>query len=150
MSTGRTNRPNIQHTLCSTEIPFDSRRTRISGRLVGVCDTVFIPELGYNGTIIDIKGRYIVVLPHDYGTSFRRLPSKLRVGIGISSHQRRWLDRINVAFVDNCVLSKGTYPKRGNQLFRSVFHSFLMKQNLTNAHAHTSSGRRPVHSLLYR
>ena len=47
----------------------------------------FVHELGYNGTILDIQGRYIVVLPHYYGTSIRRLPRKLKTGKGISTHQ---------------------------------------------------------------
>ena len=108
MTTGRQNRSDIQRTLCKTEIPFDSCWIRISGHLLGLCNTIFIPELGYNGTIIDIKGQYIIVLPHDYGTPFRCLPSKLITGRGISSH--RWLDQINMAFVDTCIYLKGTYP----------------------------------------
>ena len=55
------------NTQYETEFPLDSWRIRIPGRLLGICDTVFIPEFGYNGTILDIKGRFIVVLPHNLG-----------------------------------------------------------------------------------
>ena len=113
------------HLRCSTSIPFDNRRIRISGRLLSICDTVFIPELGYNGTILDIKGRYIVILPHDYGVSIRRLARNLRSGEGISSHQRRWFDRINVAYHDNILLLEGTFPNR-NRGKKKLFYSFYI------------------------
>ena len=100
--------------LCSaTPLSRDNRRKRISGRLLGICDTVFIPEYNYNGTIIDIVGRYVIVLPHDYGPSIRRLPQSLRYGKGISCHQRFWLDRINVAYHDHILIVGGTFPARG-------------------------------------
>ena len=104
-----TNTPNLRS---ATPIPINNRRIRISGRLLGICDTVYIPELEYNGTIIDIVGRFVVVLPHDYGHSIRRLPRNLETGNGISSHQRHWLDRINVAYHDNTLLLQGTFPNR--------------------------------------
>ena len=106
------NSNDTSHLRSSTPIPVDSRRIRVSGRLLCICDTVFIPELGYNGTILDIVGRFVVVLPHDYGPSIRRLPRKLEYGRGISSHIRRWFDRINVAFNDDTILSKGTFPNQ--------------------------------------
>ena len=66
--------------------------------------------LGYNGTILDIKGRFVVVLPHDYGPSIRRLPRNLRYGRGISTHIRRWFDRIDAAYNDDTALAQGTFP----------------------------------------
>ena len=97
---------------CSTAIPIGIRRIRISGRLLGICDTVYIPDLGYNGTILDIKGRYIVVLPHDYGISIRQLARNLKSGNGISTHICRFFDRINVAYTEETLLLQGTYPNR--------------------------------------
>ena len=113
----------------STPIPIDNRRIRISGRLLGICDTVFIPELGYNGTIFDIIGRFIVVLPHDYGISIRRLARNLKSGKGITSHQRRWFDRINVAYDDDTLLLEGTFPnwRRGKQRYSVTVFQILVQ-----------------------
>ena len=91
----------------------DNQRKRISGRLLGICDTVFIPEYNYNGTIIDIIGHFVIVLPHDYGPSIRRLPQSLQYGKDISCHQRFWLDQINVAYHNHILIVGGTFPARG-------------------------------------
>ena len=121
------NSSNPSHLRSATPIPNILRRIRISGRLLAVCDTVLIPELGYNGTILDIDSRFVTVLPHDYGPSIRRLPHKLKGAKGISSHQRRWLDRVNVAYNDDTLLLQGTFPSRaqGNSfVFQIDFYKF--------------------------
>ena len=96
----------------ATPIPIDNRRIRISGCLLGICDTLYIPELRYNGTIIDILGRFVIVLPDDYGTSIHRLPQKLETGNSIASHQSCWYDRISAPYHDNTLLLQGTFPAR--------------------------------------
>ena len=47
--------------------PHDKRRRRIDGHLLGIGDTVYIISLKYNGTILDFRGKRILVIPHDYG-----------------------------------------------------------------------------------
>ena len=124
--------PNSSNTSClrsATPISNIVRQIRISGRLLSICDTVLIPELGYNGTIIDILGRFVIVLPHDYGTSIRRLPRNLKKGKGISSHQRHRLDRINVTYNEDALLNQGTFPShdRGKSIIDFIIsQSFKM------------------------
>ena len=129
----------------TTPIPTDNRQIRISGRLLRICDTVYIPELRYNGTIINIVGRFVIFLPHDYGPSISRLPRNLKTGNGISTHQRRWLDRISVAYHDKTWLLQGTVPARHRG--KSFVFSFYIKKSLTSP-SFVALGRRPVFSLL--
>jgi len=65
---------------------------RIDGRLRSVGDTVFIPVLGYNGTILNLHKRQldgvevisILTLPHDYGEPITYSPFDLRAGVGLN------------------------------------------------------------------
>ena len=74
-------------------------RARIGGRLHSIGDTVFIPYLGYNGTILRFSGRnYVAVIPHDKGQPVLYLCSQLEKGSGINTSIRIWLkgNRIQV------------------------------------------------------
>jgi len=85
-------------------------RLRINGRLHSVGDTVFIPVLGYKGTILNLQKRQldgveeylILTLPHDYGEPIIYIPSDLRAGVGVSTHIMRHFDSDNV-FYDESV-----------------------------------------------
>ena len=131
----------------STPLPADSRRVRISSRLFCICDNIFIPDLGYNGTILDIKGRFVIVLPHDYGPSIRRLPRNLRYGIGISTHIRRWFNQIDVAYNDNTILLQGTFPnlRKGKYNINEICFNLLFWLDLNSPTSLLLNiGRRPV------
>ena len=77
---------------CNTTV----NRLRIDGRLHTAGDTVFIPALGYNGTILNLYKReqdgveecLIWTLPHDYGTPVNYSPFDLRAGVCVSTHIR--------------------------------------------------------------
>ena len=111
----------------ATPIPYDNQRIRISGRLVSVCDTVFIPHLGYNGTITGIRGRIVTVQPHDYGPLIRDTPHNFQKGKVISTHQRRWLDRKGIAYHDDTILFQGTFParRRGKDIKKKNITTFF-------------------------
>ena len=91
---------------CSTTI----NRLRIDGRLHSVGDTVFIPILGYNGTILNLHKRQldgvevcsILTLPHDYGEPVIYSPSDLQSGVGVSNHMIWHFESQNV-FYDSSV-----------------------------------------------
>lgn len=106
----QTKATNIDSPNSSTTAPDDSRRKRIDGRLLGIGDTVFIIQFGYNGTIIDFRGKQVLVLPHNYSYLIFLPVSKLRVGRGINCHQRLHLDQLAVYYFDQCILHTGTYP----------------------------------------
>ena len=95
---------------CSVPPPVDHRRRRIAGRLLGIGDTVFIIQLGYNGTILDFHNRRILVLPHDYGYPDLFLPRFLRPAEGISALQRVRLEELGVYYFDHLLLDIGTFP----------------------------------------
>ena len=84
-------------------------RLRIDGRLHSVGDTVFIPVLGYNGTILNLHKRQldgvevcsITTLPHDYGQPIIYSPFDLRAGVGVSTHIRMHFDSHNVFYNDS-------------------------------------------------
>ena len=63
-------------------------RRRIGSKLHIVGDTVFIPSLGYNGTILKFNPHTVNVIPHDYGYYWPYKISDLREGSGISCHIR--------------------------------------------------------------
>ena len=81
-------------------------RLRINGRLHSVGDTVFIPVLGYKGTILNLQKReldgateyLILTLPHDYGESVIYRPSDLQSGVGVSNHMIWHFEKQNVFF----------------------------------------------------
>ena len=78
----------------------------IDERLHSVGDTVFIPVLGYNDTILNLDKNQldgvevcsILTLPHDYGTPILYTPFDLRAGVGVSTHIRMHFDSHNVFF----------------------------------------------------
>ena len=82
------------------------KRLRIDGRLHSVGDTVFIPALGYKGTILNLEKReldgateYLIrVLPHDYGESVIYIPSDLKSGVGVSNYMFSHFEDENVFF----------------------------------------------------
>ena len=95
--------------------PTNNRRVRIDGRLHTIGDTVFIPHLGYNGTILDFVGRrQLIIKPHDYGYTIHILPNKLKVGVGINCHQRMHLDNLDIYYYDPLLIDTGTtvHPHR--------------------------------------
>lgn len=112
----------------ATPIPDDNQRIRISGRLLSVCDTVFIPYLGYNGTITRISSGIVTVQPYDYGPLIRDNPNQFQKGKGISTHQRRWLDRKNIAYHDDTILFQGTFParRRGKHMNKKNISTFFI------------------------
>ena len=118
---------NASYLRSATPIPHDNQRIRISGRLLSVCDTVYIPYLGYNGTITGIRGRIVTVQPHDYGLLIRDTPHNFERGKGISTHQCRWLDRNNIAYHDDTLHFQGTFParRRGKVMNKIVFTTFF-------------------------
>ena len=93
--------------------PTNNCRVRIEGRLHGIGDTVFIPHLGYNGTILDFVGRrHLIIIPHDYGYTIRILPSKLKQGFGINCHQLIHLDELEIYYFNHLLLDTGTTTHR--------------------------------------
>ena len=90
--------------------PHDKRRRRIDGRLLGIGDTVYIISLKYNGTILDFRGKRILVIPHDYGYPDLFPPSNLKFGRGINCHQRLRLDNLGHYYFDPVILQNGTHP----------------------------------------
>ena len=93
-----------------TTSPEDNRRRRINGQLCGIGDTVYIVPLRYNGTILDFRGRRILVIPHDYGYPDLFSPANLRFGSGINCHQRIRLDELGYYYHDPILLNTGTHP----------------------------------------
>ena len=85
----------------------------ISGRLHFVGDTVYIPEYKYNGTILRFTSRFVVVYPHDYGHPIRRLPSKLRIGEGISRWHQMYMDENDIFYNNNIKIQQGIFPAIG-------------------------------------
>ena len=85
-------------------------KLRIDGRLHSVGDTVFIPALGYKGTILNLQKReldgvkeyLILTLPHDYGEPIIYISSDLRAGVGVSTHMMLHFESHNV-FYDESV-----------------------------------------------
>ena len=104
--------------------PLDSRRKRIDGRLLGIGDTVYIIELGYNGTIINFTRSRVQVQPHDYGYPDLYPPKKLRQGRGISALQRVRLEELGIYYFDHLIntsfLVKVIIPKYVNKPSRKV------------------------------
>ena len=107
--------------------PLDFRRRRINGRLHSIGDTVFIPSLQYNGTIIDFRGRRILVLPHDYGYPDLFCLSSLLPGSGINCHQRVRLEELGYYYFDHLLLDTGTYPA-SHRRFQRVHNPYGWKQ----------------------
>ena len=76
-------------------------RARIDGRLHSVGDTVHIPYLGYNGTILRFCGReFVAVVPHDKGQPVLYLCTQLKRGSGINTANRIWLRQNGVTMND--------------------------------------------------
>ena len=97
-----------------------NERRQIDGRLHSVGDTVYIPDLGYNGTIVSFTALFAKVIPHDYGHPIRRLFRNLRAASGISNLQRYHLQDIGVILNDNTRITGGTLssPSRPNYNYR--------------------------------
>ena len=93
----------------SSIIPPSTHHRRIDGRLHTVGDTVLIPNLGYNGTILGFTHHFVVVLPHDYGPPIRRLSRNLRSGRGISLVQWSHLHSIGISINDTHRIYGGTF-----------------------------------------
>ena len=87
---------------------------QIHGRLHSIGDTVFIPDFGYNGTIVRFNETTVLVVPHDYGNVHLFFPSDLRPGAGISSFIRSWLTENGVYYNDPLKIQQGTviHPSR--------------------------------------
>ena len=94
-------------------IPPSTEYRRIDGRLHTVGDTVLIPDLGYNGTILSFSRLYVRVLPHDYGPPVRRLTRNLRRGSGITIVQLSHLLEIGIKVNDHHQIHGGTFAARG-------------------------------------
>ena len=85
-------------------------RMRISGKLLSIGDTVFVNNLGYNGTIMSFTRKFVVLLPHDYGSPIRCLPHLLSLGVGLSELQRQFLLRLNIPCNDPVKLDCEVIP----------------------------------------
>ena len=83
---------------------------RIQGKLHRIGDTVFIPNLKVNGTIIRLSRKFAVIQAHDYGVSVRRLPRNLSIGSGINHCVLLTLHSQGIYTRDTVKLSRGTYP----------------------------------------
>ena len=83
---------------------------RIQGTLHRIGDSVFIPDLNCNGTILRFLSTFVSIQPHDYGVSVRRLPSNLRIGSGINHCIRATLYSQGIYTRDNVKLRRGTFP----------------------------------------
>ena len=76
-------------------------RARIYGRLHSVGETVHIPILGYNRTILRFCGsEFVAVVPHDKGHPELYLCHQLKIGSGINTANRNWLMQNGVTFND--------------------------------------------------
>ena len=89
--------------------PTDHRRRQIAGRLLAIGDTVFIIQLGYNGTIIDFHHSCVMVLPHDYGYPDLFRTAHLCPGRGINAMQRVRLEVLCYYYFDHVLLDTGTF-----------------------------------------
>ena len=85
-------------------------RVRIDHALCTRGDTVFIPRLGYNGTIIRFTRSHVIVLPHDFGPCIWILPRHLRAGSGVTQWQRGYLSSLSVPVNDPVVLPLRVRP----------------------------------------
>ena len=83
---------------------------RIQGTLHRIGDSVFIPDLNCNGTILRFLNTFVSIQPHDYGVSVRRLPRNLRIGSGINHFIRENLHSRGIYTRDNVKLRRGTFP----------------------------------------
>ena len=83
---------------------------RIQGTLHRIGDSVFLPDLNCNGTILRFLRTFVLIQPHDYGVSVRRLPRNLRIGSGINHCIRATLYSQGIYTRDNVNLSSGTFP----------------------------------------
>ena len=110
--------------------PEDHRRQRIAGRLLSIGDTVFIAQLGYNGTILDFRGKKVMVIPHDYGYPDLFQARHLRPGKGINALQRVRLEELGYYYFDHLLLDRGTYPAP-NRRFQTVHDPYNWKSNST-------------------
>ena len=108
---------------CNTTV----NRLRIDGRLHSAGETVYIPALGYNGTILNLSKQvvdgvveYLVLtLPHDYGTPVNYSPLDLRAGVGVSTHILLHFHSHNIIYYDNVCIRN--YPTRIHSS-RSHYH----------------------------
>ena len=110
--------------------PTDYRRRRIAGRLLSIGDSVFIPQLGYNGTIIDFYSRRVLVQPHDYGYPDSYLPRHLRPAEGINALQRVRLEELGIYYFDHCLLDRGTFPAPYRR-FQIVHRPYAWREDTT-------------------
>ena len=83
---------------------------RIQGKLHRIGDSVFIPDLNCNGTILRFLRTFVLIQPHDYGVSVRRLPRNLRIGSGINHCILLTLYSQGIYTRDNVILRRGTFP----------------------------------------
>ena len=83
---------------------------RIQGKLHRKGDSIYIPDLKCNGTILKFHRKLVSIQPHDYGKSVKRLPKNLRLGCGINHCVCLTLHSLNIYFRDEVVLRKGTFP----------------------------------------
>ena len=94
----------------TTNQPPGRRRVRIDGRLKGTGDTVYIPRLGINGTIVNIHPlrdplTHLSVIAHSFGHYTEGYPIEdLREGSGISDFHRAWLNGLEIYFWDPIIL----------------------------------------------
>ena len=92
-------------------MPKRAERTilRIQGTLHRVGDSVYIPDLKCNGTILRFSTHYVVIQPHDYGATVRRLSKNLRIGYGINSFIRETLELKGIYTRDTAIVRRGTF-----------------------------------------
>ena len=99
---------------------------RIQGKLHRIGDSVYIPDLKCNGTILRFSKYFVALQPHDYGATVRRLPKNLRIGCGINSFIRETLELKGIYTRDTAIFRRGTSQIPSRKTFvDSYFRSTL-------------------------
>ena len=81
---------------------------------------MYIRQFNYNGTIIDVRGTRILVLPHNYGYPDLFHPSLLESGTGINCYQRVRLEELGYYHLNQLLLDTDTHsvPHQRFQIVR--------------------------------
>lgn len=82
---------------------------RIQGTWYWIGDSVYIPDLLCNVTILYFFRDFAAVHPHNYRLSVRQLPKNLRIGCGINHCIRLTLYSHNIYTRDNVILRRGNF-----------------------------------------
>ena len=108
-------------------------RRRIGGRLLCIGDTVYIPNYGYNGTIIEFhsSNRTAQIIPHDFGNSETIELSDLHHGQGIPECIRRYLNERQIYYYDPSAIKMTAVANARISSVLEAYHMGLHKFGLT-------------------